>query len=60
MFSRIINAIKSRIDKKRVEDQVISTTIDDMKVSEKLEFDPKRVRAILEKCDLLEEVANHD
>lgn len=54
MIRRFLNILKSLKTKEVVHEDVISTSIDDMKEGSRTTFDPKRVNQLLIKADLLE------
>ncbi len=56
MLRRLLNAIMSRGTKEKIKDSHMSTSADDMSTIEKAEFDPARVRELMEKCGLLDPI----
>lgn len=54
MLERFLNMLKSLHTKKRVDEARVSTSIDDTVEGKRHTFDEKRVRELMEKCDLLE------
>jgi len=59
MWKRLQLILKSLQFSKRIEEQEVSTTVDDTQNGDRTVFDKTRVDELLRKCDLLEKTSDN-